>query len=83
MSVEAMTWAWKQKVGSGQQKLVLVVLSDSADPSTGLVWLDIDSLKRRAEMSEAAIKTALLALSIKGFIKQEENGNYRFIWGAK
>lgn len=70
MSVEAITWALKQRTGSSTTKHVLIVLANYANedaacfPSQKLIG-------EQTELSERAIRTALNALEEGGFIRRE------------
>ena len=60
MSLEAMTWAWRQPV-RGTQKLVLLALADHADAAWE-AWPAIKSLAERCGVTPRAVRDAIRAL---------------------
>jgi hypothetical protein len=67
MSNRAITWAYRQRTGSGTRKAVLVALADQAN-SDGVCWPGQRSLAEDLEFSERAIRKALGDLVVTGFI---------------
>lgn len=66
MSIEAISWAWKQQVTS-TQKLVLLALADGAD-QWGEAKLSQGFLCWQTELKERAVREALKALETDGLI---------------
>ena len=60
MSLDAMTWAWRQPV-RGTQKLVLLALADHADAAWE-AWPAIKSLAERCGVTPRAVRDAIRAL---------------------
>lgn len=70
MSMKAVSWAWDQKAGSTEAKLVLVLLADAAGDDGRLSLKDklIDLLAERAEIDHARLGEHLAWLSGRGLI---------------
>lgn len=67
MSVEAMAWAFKQKINDAQTKLVLLALCDHADEN-GLCWPSQERLADKAACSLDTAQRRLQRLETLGFI---------------
>lgn len=71
MSVEAITWAMKQRVGNGTAKLLLIALANHADHE-GICWPSQASLAAVCEVSVRSVREYLLRLEMVGLIAREE-----------
>lgn len=71
MSISAIAWALKIRVGSPTLKSVLVAISNYADEE-GCAWPSQARLASDTELSERAVRTALAQLEERGFIQREE-----------
>lgn len=69
MSVEALAWAWKQKL-SPNEKLLLLAIADHSD-NTGICWPGIQGLMEKTGMSKRNIHYALKKLSSVVGLKTE------------
>lgn len=70
MSNSAITWAWKQKVASGE-KLVLVALADYAHPETHECWPGQNSISEMTGVSKRSVVRHLQALEALGLISRQ------------
>lgn len=70
MSVEAITWSNKQRVGSSGAKLVLLALANYADED-GYCWPSRRTLAHVTEMSPDSISRHLSTLEAGGFVERE------------
>jgi len=68
VSVEAITWAWKQPVKSQAERLVLLALSDSANGDTFECWPSHKFIAQKAMCSVATVKRAVKSLQQYGFL---------------
>ncbi len=70
MSMKAISWAWDQKAGSTEAKLVLVLLADAAGDDGRVVLREklIDLLAERSEIDHARLGEYLAWLSGCGLI---------------
>lgn len=69
MSVHALVWAWRQKVGHPTRKLVLVALADEVIADDGECW---PSLERIAEFAECDVRTVQRHIDVlmeEGFVQ--------------
>lgn len=69
MSVEAITWAWKQPVESQSELLVLLALSDSASSDTFECWPSYKFLATKSKCSVATVKRSIKRMVAAGLIK--------------
>lgn len=69
MSVQALTWAFNQQIGSSGAKFVLVALADHADVD-GWCHPGQKRLAKYTDMSDRSVRTHLVWLEEKGFIKR-------------
>ena len=74
MSVAAISWAWKQKTGSAETKVLLVVLANCTD-FNGACWPSLEELAAETEMDAARVKTCLRELEAAGFIFGARSGH--------
>lgn len=71
MSIEAMNWAYRQTVGDGITKSILVVLANMADQD-GKCWPSIDYIQQRTEFSRATVVNRLTQLAEAGYIEKQK-----------
>lgn len=71
MSVQAISWALKQRTGSAGCKLVLLVLANVAD-CEGRSWYPQKKLAVMADMSTRSLRDNLIKLEAMGLLKREE-----------
>lgn len=69
MSIQAVAWAIKVKVGSPTKKAVLIVLCNYADQD-GYCWPSQETIASDTELTDRSIRTALAALEEEGFIER-------------
>ena len=62
MSVEAIKWAFDQRVGDPLVKFVLVALANFAEPADGLCWPKQEILLAMTEVSERKLRYAMKAI---------------------
>ena len=78
MSWQATSWAKRTRGHrSHGEKLVLMVLSDYADPETWEAWPGQDRLADDCEMAKRNIIYCLKSLAVGGFITRIQRGNSR------
>src|SRR5437773_416993 len=76
MSVRAITWAFKQRVGKPSAKLVLVNLADHADDDCKC-WPSLRTITARTELSRDTVVRSIRLLKMKGFIRVVHRHNGR------
>jgi hypothetical protein len=79
MSLQAITWAMRQKVGGASGKLVLIVLAEFAD-SGGRCFPSQETIAERSELKIRAVRDWLVKLQQHGFIERARryrDGGYR------
>jgi DNA-binding transcriptional MocR family regulator len=76
MSVEAITWAFKQHVGKPSAKLVLVNLADHADHDRKC-WPSYRTIAARTELSRDTVVRSIRLLESNGFIRVVHRHNGR------
>jgi Helix-turn-helix domain len=69
LSVEMYVAAWRKKLGSSTDKLVLLALADHVRMGTDNCWPSISTLIEKTELSRRAIQGSLKRLTEKGCIK--------------
>lgn len=62
MSIEALAWAFKQKVGSSSAKLVLIHLSDRYNEHLGYGWPSIPHISEDTELNEKTVRSCIKKL---------------------
>src|SRR5262245_1616153 len=67
MSVEAITWAFKQHIGKPSAKLVLVNLADHANHDRKC-WPSLRTISARTELSRDTVVRSIRLLESNGFI---------------
>lgn len=67
MSVHVSSWAWRQRIGDGSAKLVLLKLADSASDE-GECWSTQKYLAEECEMSERNLRFKLEKLEQAGLL---------------
>jgi hypothetical protein len=67
MSIPAINWAWKQRVGKPSAKLVLAALADYASED-GKCWPSLRTLATRTELSRDTVLRAIRFLKSKNLI---------------
>lgn len=88
MSWEATSWAARQRCGSPQAKVVLMVLANRHNPDTGQCDPEIKRIAAEAEMSTRSVYRVLEQLEVLGLIERQrragghepgsQSNNYRF-----
>lgn len=68
MSVEALSWAFKQEVESSSIKFVLVTISNFASDETGLAFPSIETLTKRTGHNRKTVIAAIDWLEKSGFL---------------
>lgn len=68
MSWGATAWAWKQRLGSSADKLVLVALADRHNDETGLAYPSTAWLAENTDLNRKTVMTSLARLEAKGYI---------------
>ena len=69
MSIQAVSWAIKQKTGSPTAKVLLICLANYADED-GLCWPSQATIANETELSERAAREWLKTLEENGFIER-------------
>lgn len=79
MSFQAMTWAYRQHVGSQAAKWVLVALANYANAEAAECFPGVKRLAEETELSERAVRNALSTLEQAGYLtrtrRQREDGS--------
>jgi hypothetical protein len=73
MSVDALTWAKKQRTGSPAKKCLLMTLADYADEDGGC-WPSQETLSKVTEQSVDSVQRQLKQLEDDGFIRRRGRG---------
>jgi SOS-response transcriptional repressor LexA len=73
MSVDALTWAKKQKTGSPAKKCLLMMLADYADED-GCCWPSQETLARVTEQSIDSVQRQLKQLEDDGLVRRRGRG---------
>lgn len=73
MSIEALSWAWRQPLKQGP-KLVLLALADYANDD-GVCWPGVDALAEKTSMSRSAVIEAIKALAEAGLVAVEKRAD--------
>jgi DNA-binding MarR family transcriptional regulator len=71
MSVQLISWAYEQRVGSWTEKAVLIALANRANHDTGKCTPSLKRVAEETELSYATVKRAATSLVNKGFITRE------------
>ena len=69
MSIQAVSWAMSQRVGSPTGKILLICLADYANEQ-GECWPSQKTIADNTELSERATRDWLKKLEAKGFISR-------------
>lgn len=79
MSVQAITWALKQRVRSATHKAVLLVIANRLDP-TGFGWPSQKLVARESQCSDRTVRRVLADLEQDGVLlrsdRRRKNGSY-------
>jgi len=79
MSVQAITWALKQRVRSATHKAVLLVLANRMDPS-GFGWPSQKLVAQEAQCSDRTVRRVMLDLEADGILlrsdRRRKNGSF-------
>lgn len=75
MSVEAMTWAFRQRGLDPLDKFVLVVLADGADEK-GLAMPSLRTIAKATAMMEAEVSESLKRLLEYGLIERSDQSSF-------
>jgi len=79
MSVQAITWALRQRVRSATHKAVLLVLANRMDP-TGFGWPSQKLVARESQCSDRTVRRALADLEADGLLvrsdRRRKDGSY-------
>jgi len=73
MSVDVMTWVWKHSKSKGNDRLVLLAISDNAHEDGGGAFLKTATLVRKTGLSERTIQAATKRLGVLGELKTYPN----------
>lgn len=80
MSIEAMSWVWKQDVKPAAAKLVLLALADHANPD-GYCWPSILRIAGMVGLTSRQVSTHIRSLEAKGLVergdRRRKDGQYR------
>lgn len=71
MSIQAVAWAWEQYLPS-TAKLVLLALSNDADPETGQCRFDLDVVARQSAIKPSSVWRYLGALVRNGYLTRDD-----------
>jgi hypothetical protein len=71
VSFQAMAWAVDQKTGSAAAKLILLMLANRADETTGECYPKISRIAQEAEVSIRTVKQHLVTLRTLGLVEWE------------
>ena len=91
MSYESTTWAWKQDVGNGTTKLILLKLADIANEAHDFeIWCSTKTIAQACNLSQSAVvkhmqvltDMAYLTLIEKGDRSQQQSNRYRLNVGS-
>ena len=74
MSIQAMAWVLKQKIGDATAKHVLMCLANYAGEDGENAFPSVARLEKDTELSERTIREKLVYLVDKGFIKHGDQG---------
>lgn len=75
MSVQVISWAYDQTVGSATEKAVLLALANAANHHTGRCDPDVERIASEIEVNEKTVRRALVSLVEKGYIARERKRN--------
>ncbi len=75
MSVEALTWALKQKVASAGHRCVLLILANYADLRTGACYPSQAHMGKISVQCERTVRTQLADMEADGLIRREGRRN--------
>ena len=76
MSWEAAGWAMEVRgVRTSQERLLLLVLADYADPERNLCWPSVENLAETCVMSQGSVVSCLQDLESMGLITRVQQGN--------
>lgn len=76
MSIEAMSWAWKQDTGNASAKLVLLAIADHAN-GDGYCWPSMKRVAVMAGLSTRQVSTHVTALVERGLLVKEDRRRSR------
>ena len=81
MSIEALTWAWRQETGNATSKLVLLAIADHAN-GDGYCWPSMLRIAAMAGVSTRQVSRHVAALAELGLVEKAERrrgaaGQYR------
>lgn len=79
MSIQAVAWALKQRLGSPTLKVVLIAVANYADED-GVCWPSQERLAQDTDLTERSVRDVLKKLEAMGFIQRTPrhvNGNQR------
>lgn len=68
MSIEAISWVFKQEIKPSSLKFVLVALADCADPKTGICWPSIDHIVETTCQDRKTVIKSLDDLESRGWL---------------
>lgn len=79
MSVRAISWVWEHSSASGNDRLVLLAIADSAEHDGSNAWPSVRTIARKCLLSERTVQRAIRALVASGeLIVEEQEGGGRF-----
>ena len=72
VSIETMSWVWKNADVSGAKLLILLALADYANHN-GICWPGVEALAKKGRVSERYVRELLGDLERDGYIMRELN----------
>lgn len=82
MSIQAMTWAFRQSVGSPIDKLVLIMVANEAD-THGCANVDPFEMGEANGLTAAEVVESLRKLAGLGYLEVEHDGATEWRWGLR
>ena len=84
MSVRAISWVWENSSASGNDRLVLLAIADSAEHDGSNAWPSVRTIAKKCLLSERTVQRAIRALVSSGeLIVEEQEGGGRFTPGNR
>lgn len=84
MSVRAISWVWENSSASGNDRLVLLAIADSAEHDGSNAWPSVRTIAKKCLLSERTVQRAIRSLVSAGeLIVEEQEGGSRFTPGNR
>lgn len=87
MSVQLLSWAYEQRLGSPTEKAVLLSLANASNHHTGRCDPSVLRIAHETELGESTVRKALCSLEEKGLISRDRKrrsdgtlGTYSFVF---